>query len=210
MRHLIRLEKPQKLVDREVQWTQGFIASGNARPNNKQYAHQDITAVLGNISHYKCFYSEVKFAQLSEAQVDHHLEVAEDKTKAFEWDNLYLSHKDSNMGKSSNLALPNASCLNPFVDEDVEIEKNLDFEDEIICGLTQKGVDTIKKYKLDKSIYNTLRAKELKKFDSIARAIAFSGKVLDEDLKNVLKSFALPDKPFSLMFKKVLVKNNIT
>lgn len=209
MRFLRRLAKPQILEKKEVEWTQSFVASAETRPDSKKYGHKDIKDTLGNSSNYKCFYSEVKFSELSEAQVDHYIEVSEDRTKAFEWANLYLSHKDSNQGKSSNLTIPNLNCLDPFIDADLVIEANLDFEDEIIRGLTEKGRLTVQKYNLDKSIYNTLRARELKKFDDIARAIAFTGRVLDDDLKNTLKSFADPDRPFSLMFKKILVKHGL-
>ena len=109
------------------------------RSDTKQYGHRNIKDALGRISYYKCFYSEVKFA----TQVDHHMEVSEDKTKAFAWENLYFSHKDSNIGKPSNKALHNKDCLDPFTDLDTEIEQNLDFEDEIIKSVTPKGLNTI-------------------------------------------------------------------
>jgi len=137
------------------------------------------------------------------------MEVSEDKTKAFTWENLYLSHKDSNIGKPSNKALPNKDCLDPFTDLDKAIEQNLDFEDEIIKGLTPKGLNTIKKYNLNKPIYNALRAKELKKFTKISQEIAFHGLKLDNDVKNVLRSFANADQAFSLMFRKICIKHGL-
>jgi len=54
-----------------------------------------------------------------------------------------------------------------------------------------------------------LRAKELKKFTKIIYNIALHGLELDTELKAVLKSFANPDQPFSLMFKKILIKHGI-
>lgn len=209
MRHLKRLGKPQKLEDKEVEWTDNFVKSGKGRPRSSQYGHKNIKEHLGKISFQKCFYSEVKFAQITEAQVDHYIEVSEDRSKAFEWENLYLAHKDSNQGKTPNRDLANTSCLCPFTNNDAEIEVHLDFEDEIICGLTEKGRNTIQKYNLDKPIYNTLRTNELKKFDRIARVIAFHGKPLDDNLKKILKNFANPDQPFSLMFRRILTKHNI-
>lgn len=209
MRNLQRLGKPQKLADNEVQWTEDFRQSGKNRPSSSQYGHKDIKEHLGKISFQKCFYSEVKFAQITEAQVDHYIEVAEDPAKAFEWENLYLSCKDSNQGKTPNIVLANTSCLCPFTNSDTEIEQNLDFEDEMIFGLTEKGRNTIQKYNLDKPIFNTLRTNELKKFNKLIYEIAFEYRVLDDDLKYILKSFANPDKPFSLMFKKILMKHNL-
>jgi len=209
MRYLQRLGKPQKLTDNEVKWTNSFIASGKDRPSSAQYGHKEIKEHLANISFQKCFYSEVKFAQVTEAQVDHYIEVAEDPSKAFEWDNLYLSCKDSNIGKPNNINLPNADCLDPFTNNDTEIEQHLDFEDEMIFGLTEKGRNTILKYRLNKPIYDTLRSRELRNFNNIVKAAYFSGKTLDDDTKEILKRFANPDKPFSLMFKKILIKHNL-
>ncbi|MEH6306183.1 hypothetical protein RYH73_11050 [Olivibacter sp. CPCC 100613] len=209
MRHLQRLGKPQILVDKEVQWTEKFIESNKDRPNSKQYGHNVIKETLCNISHNKCFYSEVKFAGPTEAQVDHYIEVSEDKTKAFEWENLYLSHKESNIGKPSNIALPNSSCLDPFLDEDTTIEANLHFEDEQIFSLSERGLNTIKKYKLNKPIYDTMRTAELKKFNKIIYEIALQNRELNDELRDILTSFAMPDRPFSLMFKKLLTKHGL-
>lgn len=212
MRHLKRFQKPQKLIDKEVEWTNNFINSGNARPSSKQYGHPEIKEELGNLSFKKCFYSEVKFSHLSEAQVDHYIEVNEDKTKAFEWENLYLSHKDSNQGKISNINLPNSDCLNPFLNSDEEIEKSLKFEDEIILGIDSKGKNTILKYHLNKDIFNILRLKELQKFNKVLKSILFSiqnnsnKSEMSEIDKNLLKEFANSDRPFSLMFKLIIKK----
>lgn len=210
MRHLERTDKPQQLIDNAENWTANFILSGLDRPNYRQYGHIEIKEALGNISFNKCFYSEVKFPHLNEAQVDHYIEVSEDKAKAFEWENLYLSHKNSNQGKITNRRLPNSHCLNPFTDNDDEIESSLYFEDEVMLGRDEKGLNTIKKYHLYKDLYNILRAKELQKFYKILEAIYLS--IQNNEMKNEastsdlasLKSFANPDRPFSLMFKLLL------
>ena len=55
MRHLVRLPKPAVLLQREVNWTNAFINSGNIRPNNVQYGHLEIRTQLHNISFKKCF-----------------------------------------------------------------------------------------------------------------------------------------------------------
>ncbi|MHC5352827.1 HNH endonuclease family protein [Myroides sp. LJL115] len=208
MRSLNRLDKPQRLVLNEVRWTSVFISSGKPRPSSKQYGHLEIKEQLAKISFYKCFYSEVKFSQLSEAQIDHYVEVAEDPNSAFKWENLYLSHISCNNGKTSNIVLPNASCLDPFTHSDGEIENHLDFEDEMIQGLTQRGLNTIQKYNLDKPIFNTLRANELRKIHNLILA-AYKNKLPEDDLKVILKRFASIDKPFSLMIKKKLIKSDL-
>lgn len=209
MRHINRLDKPQRLVDNEEVWTERFIASGKDRPSSAQYGHKDVKETLARSSFYKCFYSEVMFNDLSEAQVDHYVEVSEDPSKAFEWENLYLSHKDSNVGKITNRALPNKDCLDPCTATDAEIEEHLYFENELIYGTTEVGRNTIQKYHLNKSIYNVLRTRELQLFNDIVYKIAFHKLTLTDELKEKLIRFSNPDRPFSLMFKKLLVENNL-
>ena len=88
MRHLVRLTKPNILVQNEATWTTNFINSGKDRPSNSQYGHLEIRTQLHTISFKKCFYSEVKFATEKEGQVDHYIEVSEDKNFTFDWLNL--------------------------------------------------------------------------------------------------------------------------
>lgn len=217
MRHLTRLNKPHILEEKEVIWTEKFINSGKDRPTNSSstYGHSEVKQALSTISYQKCFYSEVKFSNLSEAQVDHYIEVAEDKTKTFEWNNLFLSHKDSNQGKKPNSVIPNSETLNPFHDSDEEIEKNLFFEDEHIRFLTEKGDKTIKKYNLDKAIFNTLRSSKLNEYRKVLEAILSSiqsnphKNEMSELDKSSLKVFMQPDAPFSLMFRLILKRNNL-
>ncbi|ALU26729.1 MULTISPECIES: hypothetical protein [Myroides] len=213
MRYIDRLDKPQKLVDNEEKWLAKYLEkralSDKVTPHTSQYGHKEVKETLARSSFYKCFYSEVKFADLSEAQVDHYVEVSEDPTKAFEWENLYLSHKDSNVGKITNRALPNQDCLDPCTAIDAEIEEHLGFEDEVVIGLTERGRKTIQKYHLNKPLYSKLRSTELRKLDKIIRQRALSELPFDEKFKAKLRIFANPDQAFSLMFKKLLIENGL-
>ncbi|WP_374400668.1 hypothetical protein [Flavobacterium sp.] len=212
MRYLVRLPKPNILEQREISWTQSFIISGKDRPDNSKYSHLEIRTQLHNISYKKCFYSEVKFATETEGQVDHYVEVSENKNLAFNWDNLFLSHKDSNQGKPSNTNLPNDTTLNPFIHTDDIIENHLSFEDECIRGRTEIGLNTIKKYKLDKDTYNILRSKELRKFEKclieILKKTNEEKRQINDYEINILRLFAQPDYSFSLMFRLKLKEHN--
>ena len=215
MRNLSRSEKPNKLIEKEIVWTKTFINSGKDRPENSKYGHLEIRNELHRISFKKCFYSEVKFASETEGQVDHYIEVSEDKNLAFEWENLYLAHKDCNHGKPSNLSLPNSNTLNPFLDTDNDIEEHLTFEDEFIISKnnSSKGLNTIKKYRLDKDIFCILRSKELSKFRNllfqILQNMTENNRKMNEIEKNALNVFSQPDFPFSLMFRIHLKKYNL-
>lgn len=204
MVHLERLTKPNVLAKNEAKWTANFIQSGKDRPQNSQYTHKEIKEALASISANKCFYSEVLFSSLSDAQVDHCIEVSEDKEKAFCWNNLYLAHKDCNIGKSPNKDIPISECLNPFTDNNDEIEKHLYFEDEMVLGHTDKGRNTIRKYNLNKDNFNLLRSKHLSKFKDII-ILCLKGKLT----KDEVIQFANSDRPFSLMIRLYLKKHNI-
>ncbi len=215
MRNLSRLEKPNILHRKDKIWTQEFENSEKIRPDNSKYGHIEIRNELHRISFKKCFYSEVKFASETEGQVDHYIEVSENKKLAFAWDNLYLAHKDCNQGKPSNLNIPNSQTLNPFIQSDEDIENHLSFEKEIIISKNNSeiGLNTIKKYRLDKDIFNTLRSKEIIKFYELLTAIyenmLLTNRKMNEVEKNALNVFSQPDFPFSLMFRIHLKKHNL-
>jgi hypothetical protein len=215
MRNLSRIEKPAILVKNHDKWTASFIASEKERPDNTKYGHAEIRSQLNRISFNKCFYSEVKFVAESEGQIDHYVEVSENKNLAFDWDNLFLSHKDSNQGKPNNLTIPVINTLNPFSHTDEEIEQHLTFEDECITAKSNSviGLNTIQKYKLDKDIYNTLRSKHLRKFEQILIQILKNQNTEKRDFLTqmeleALHRFAQPDHSFSLMFRTLLKRHN--
>lgn len=205
MVHLERLAKPDVLAKNEAKWTENFIQSGKDRPSGSQYAHKKIKEALAITSFNKCFYSEVLFSSLSDVQVDHCIEVAENKEKAFEWENLYLAHKDCNVGKSPNKDIPMSNCLNPFTDNDDKIEKHLYFEDEMILAHTDKGRKTIQKYNLNSDYFNLQRSRTLNKFQQ-AVILCLQNQITKEDVTR----FANSDRPFSLMIRLYLKKYNIS
>lgn len=216
MRSLSRLPKPTILVQKEIQWTERFIASGKERPDNTKYGHTEIRSQLHRISFNKCFFSEVKFAVETEGQVDHYIEVSEDKNIAFQWDNLYLSHKDCNQGKPNNKTIPVVETLNPFNNSDREIEENLIFEDECITAKNSSvlGLKTIQKYRLDSPLFDRLRSKHLIQFYKVLNVInqnqiKENRQTINEDEIEALRRFAQPDQSFSLLFRLLLKKHNL-
>lgn len=210
MRHIERLAKPNILIEKEEKWLQKFIESDKKRPPNSQYAHYEIKATLEAMSHNKCFYCEQRLLGLT-PQIDHFIEVAEDKMLAFEWLNLYLSCDNCNH-KLANRILSIENVLNPCFHSDEEIQQHLSFEDEMIISKnnSQIGLDTIRKYKLDSERLNYLRSKVLIQFHQIFTKILLAkeneNRGLNEREINILNQFKQPDRPFSLMFKILLEK----
>jgi hypothetical protein len=214
MRHLERLPKPNILTRKENEWTEKFIASGNKRPDNGKYGHKDIVADLNAISFHKCFYSEQKLKGIPK-EIDHHIEVSERKDLAYDWDNLYLSSTICN-NKLPNKTISVNNALNPFTNSDEEIEEHLTFEDECITAKNSSklGFDTIKKYRLNSELLDSLRGKQLIMFYKVLdivrqNQVKEQRDVFSEDEKEALCRFVQPDYSFSLMFRLLLKKHNL-
>jgi uncharacterized protein (TIGR02646 family) len=203
-----RLPEPDVLATNKDRWCAAFLEQRakdpKKRPESKQYAHPDVVSTLEAMSYHKCFYCEQSTKQ-TKREVDHHVEVAEDPSRAFEWTNLYLACWDCNHQKQSNRAISVTDCLDPC-DPETRPSEHLTFDDELIRGQSPKGLATVKKYKLDRPDLDHRRGRQLRQLDKARIAIQESmisdgRKTMNEQEKEVLRRFCQPDFPFSLMFK---------
>jgi uncharacterized protein (TIGR02646 family) len=213
MKHIKRLPEPNILVRKKNEWTNKFIASDKKRPDDSKYGHHEIKTTLFTMSHNKCYYCEGLLKGKSK-EIDHLIEVSENKHLAFEWTNLFLSCDNCN-NKIPNRILSVSDVLNPCEDTDDEIEKHISFENEQITFLTDKGEKTIKKFRLSTERLDYLRIKQLQSFTekliTIQKRMNQDGrKKMSETEKDSLKRFAKADSRYSLMFAKYLKKHNIT
>lgn len=213
MRHIDRCYKPQILKEKDEEWTRKFLESGKNRPSSKQYAHKDIIDALMNLSNGKCFYSEKKLQGLPK-EVDHLIEVSIDKSKAFEWENLYLSTKECNDGRPTEEDLPKSEVLDPCINTDEEIMQHLTFEDDVAvsCNNSEIGEKTIKKFKLNNESLLFQRMRFLQKlakliFSCYERRLKEGRMDFTDEEKQLFRSYARPDKEFSLMVEIYLRKN---
>ncbi|MEI6141512.1 MAG: HNH endonuclease [Mariniphaga sp.] len=211
MRYIGRNPEPVILNQRKAEWTTKFINSGKDRPDNSKYGHPEIKSSLYSVSHNKCYYCET-ILKGKPSEIDHYIEVSENKSLAFEWTNLYLSCDKCN-DKLPNKSISVFDTLNPCRDDNEEIRKHLKFEDEQITFLTSKGDLTIQKYKLSSERLDWCRMQELKKFYKLLIAlknilIAEKRDSLNAIEKERLKRFSRSDYCYSLMFKDVLNENN--
>lgn len=214
MRHLNRLPPPIILVEKSTKWTSDFISSGKNRPDSNKYGHKEIRDKLNSISFYKCFYCETLLKD-NPKEVDHHIEVSIDKTKAFEWNNLYLSCDNCN-NKENHNSIPINLALDPCKNSDSEIEVNIMFEDEVIKPKngSKLGLDTIQKYKLNTELLDKRRLNHLKNFIKLINAIEKNcrqtGRMnFNENEINVINNFMNLDEPYTLMIKNYLLNNPV-
>lgn len=216
MRHIERLLKPRKLVDKEAEWQAQYeaklAANPKARPDHSKYAHQQIEDLLYEMSNGKCFYCEYKVPK-GDREVDHFVEVAIDPSKAYDWDNLYFSCSNCN-DKLDHLTIPVTNVLNPCRDSDEEIQRHITFVEEQIrpVDASKKGLDTIKKYKLDSELQDLRRGRCLRslmgKVIKIQKEMIAEGRHdLSEEEKRSILNYMSPDQPYSLMCE-VYIKTN--
>lgn len=211
MRHIDRIEKPRILKEKELMWTQKFIKSGNKRPHNEQYGHNEIRDALCAMSFHKCFYCERTIKE-TKAEIDHYIEVNEDKTLAFKWTNLYLAYENCN-NKLPNKTIPANKALDPCSNTDEEIKEHITFIDEQITANnnSELGFKTIQKFRLNTQLLDLLRSRQLHLFKNVLIKIQYlqnkdGGRPINQIEKQSLIRFAQKDQQFSLMFKNILKK----
>lgn len=208
MRHIERLPKPAILRDKQAEWQEKYeerlAENSQTRPDNNKYAYKDIKDRLYAMSYGKCFYCETKLSG-GNKEVDHFIEVAIDHSKAYEWENLYLACSNCN-DKMDHDAIPVTEALDPCCDSDEEIQQNITYVEELISAVSgsQKGLNTIKKYKLNTELLDMRRGQWLKK---LLKTVAdIEGVMIEEGRKTVtdverktLLRYTMPDQPYSLM-----------
>jgi len=110
--------------------------------------------------------------------------------------------------------IPLSDVLDPCSDTDDEIKKNITFEDECICPQpdSEKGLQTIKKFRLNSDAQDFKRLKWLKIIKD--RVIDIQGKMINEarnqfteEEKNSLLRFMQRDQQYSLMSEMYLRKH---
>lgn len=206
-----REPEPQILAQKKVEWLDAFLAkrstSPKTRPDPSKYAHPAIKDALRRMSHGKCFYCESKPDDGTE--VDHHVEVADEPSRAFTWENLYLScHRCNQAKKTKHVAL--AECVDPCA-RGADPSAHLTFDDELIRPKNDspRGRATIRKYKLDDPLLDLQRSRALRELERARariqdRRVVQGGRPLTTDERELLMSFALPERPFSLMLRVAL------
>lgn len=208
MRHIERLPVPAVLKEKQVEWQEKYDAKlaeyPHARPDSSKYAHKEIKDALYAMSYGKCFYCETKLSG-GNKEVDHFIEVAIDHGKAYEWENLYLACSNCN-DKIDHAAISVTDALDPCRDSDEEIQQNLTFVDEQISAVpdSQKGLNTIKKFKLNTELLDMRRGQWLKKLlktvaDIEGVMIEEGRKTITEAERKILLRYMSPDQPYSLM-----------
>ena len=216
MRHIERLPEPAILKTKHQEWQKKFderrAVDEKARPDSTKYAHKEIKDTLYTMSYGKCFYCESKLTGVNK-EVDHFIEIAIDPALAYDWENLYLACSNCN-DKMDHRAIAVTAALDPCRDSDEEIQRNITFVDEQISAVagSEKGLNTIKKYRLNTELLDMKRSKWLNKLlkevTEIQRCMIDDGRheTTEVERKKLLR-YTSPDQPYSLM-SEMYLKNH--
>lgn len=215
MRHIERLPKPAILREKEAEWQEKYeeklAENPHARPDHSKYAHKQIKDTLYAMSYGKCFYCESKLSG-GNREVDHYVEVALDHSKAYDWENLYLACTNCN-DKLDNEAIPVTEALDPCTDSDEEIKRCITFEQEQICSVDEsvKGLNTIKKFKLNTDLLDLKRSRWLNRLLLDAsrihsQMIAEGRQQATKEERMLIRRYMSPEQPYSLMCE-VFIRN---
>ena len=208
MRHVDRLPMPEILAEKQQEWQEKFdeklLLNPKARPDSTKYGHKEIRRQLDSCSFNKCFYCESKLVGRPR-EIDHYIEVAIAPSLAYEWTNLYLSCNNCN-DKLNHVTIPIKEALNPCEDSDEEIQRHITYEKECICSqpVSEKGLKTIQKFRLDSDALDLKRSKWLNKLATMAIEIdnrmREQGRTLHTvEEKDKIRRFMQNDQPYSLM-----------
>lgn len=216
MRHINRLQEPDILASKHDEWQKKFETERevhpSARPDASKYGNRKIREALEACSYGKCFYCESTLkGELRE--IDHFIEVSVNPRLAYSWNNLYLACSNCN-DKKSQLKIPVEDVLDPCSDSDKEIQSHIYFKDEYIGAQpgSDKGLKTIRKFKLNSELLDLKRGKWLNKIAkhviAIQRRMIADGRneTTDEEKRQLL-CYMQPDQPYSLMSETYIREN---
>ena len=113
---------------------------------------------------------------------------------------------NASIDKIDHEAIPVTDALDPCSDSEEEIRNNITFVDELICAVpgSTKGLNTIKKYRLNTDLLDMKRGQWLRKLlktvaDIEAVMIDEGRKSVTDSEKKTLLRYMSPDQPYSLM-----------
>lgn len=198
MIRVTRLPAPQVLQDKADTWTAEFIASGEKRPPHRRYRHADILSTLVAMSRAKCMYCEAGVPE-DAGVVEHRVAIAFDKTRAFDWSNLFWACKSCNDRKLEETQIAASHTLDP-TDLTVDPEDHITFDLEAVTAVkgSALGSRTIQKFRLDRGDLDLARSKHLNQFQRRFGKLDQTGK------ENLLAQMIQSDRPFAGMYRSFL------
>jgi uncharacterized protein (TIGR02646 family) len=197
---------PRILLDKGTEWRDNYLQSlhnsANRRPRSDRYGHSEVREELRRMGHGKCFYCEQEVSEETE-EIDHHIEVREKPDLSFDWRNLYLACNGCNKKKFPNHRIPVTDCVDPCGTNHNPAE-HLYFNKEKIKSHSDRGKETIRKYRLDRTVLSLQRSNFLNQFaDALEKIhemmIAEGRKTMNAKEQAFIQQYRETSQPFSLM-----------
>lgn len=221
MTPLKRCIEPAILKQNSAAWTAEYIedvrkaeAAGRRapRPSSSRYGHGEIRDALRAISAGKCFFCEKRLGD--DETVEHYVDIAEDRGRAFEWENLYLCCTGCQRQRTE-ATVPRSDCLDPCRPR-AHPRDHFVFHAERMTprDMSSLGRSTIEKYQLNRVQLQGERIKELQNFRDLVEGIRISRthhgrNMLTPQERDLIISRCDPSCAFSLMVYWEIVRSGL-
>jgi hypothetical protein len=115
MRNLHKLNKPDILSNKEIQWLADFLADPTNNTNKLRYRHKDIKNQLKLETNDKCIYCECKIGHNTPGDIEHKIPSSKAPNLRFDWNNLSIACTECNRRKN-DYYVTGADFIDPYID----------------------------------------------------------------------------------------------
>jgi hypothetical protein len=115
MRNLHKLNKPDILSNKEIQWLADFLADPTNNTNKLRYRHKDIKNQLKLETNDKCIYCESKIGHNTPGDIEHKIPSSKAPNLRFDWNNLSIACTECNRRKN-DYYVTGADFIDPYID----------------------------------------------------------------------------------------------
>ncbi len=171
MIQLTKLNKPQVLVDNELNWTKTIMEYVNKGEkildsHKNKYSHKDVKTQVKLETNEKCVYCESKVTHQYPGDIEHIIPKAVYPRLTVNWSNLTFSCYWCNNHKRNYVGKKEEKLINPFIDD---IPKHLHFFGPLIIHIngSKRGEITWKKIELNRQELIDRRIEKIKELQNL-------------------------------------------
>ncbi|MFD0672655.1 HNH endonuclease [Cohnella sp. GCM10027633] len=214
MRSIIKAEKPDILVEKEIEWTQelmNYVTLNTKIPDSvkARYRHHEIKDALLTETKNKCAYCESKITHIDHGDIEHIEPKSKVPNKTFMWSNLTIGCTKCNQNKLDYFD-ENLPLINPYIDtpeDKIKFVGPIPFpkDGDVRADLTIRLLKLDRPELIERRIDHINLLKPLIKEYQITDNPTLRRMVLEDLLK-----YTKPDKEFTLMADHLLFDLAIT
>lgn len=162
-----------------------------------------VAAALDSVFSGKCAFCEARPAHVSHPHIEHYRPKARFEDLTFVWENWLLSCGRCNQSKWAHFPIIGGQpvLLDPTSDDP---RVHIDFERARVVGLTDRGRETIRLVRLDRSPLEDERARWLLQIDALLLLVIGSDEVAAREAREILIWSMQAEAPYAAMTRVYL------